>query len=138
MRLDNTRLLVTDFPACYRFYRDIIGLAVNFGKEHDSYASFSTTVGDPSAGAYLALFGRSMLAEAIGTSDRPATTIAQDTMMLVFEVEDVDTTVAHLRSLGVDFVAPLTDRPEWGQRTAHLRDPDGNLIEIYHSIPMAH
>jgi catechol 2,3-dioxygenase-like lactoylglutathione lyase family enzyme len=22
------------------------------------------------------------------------------------------------------------DRPEWGIRTAHFRDPDGNLIEI--------
>ncbi len=138
MRLDNTRLLVTDFPACFRFYRDIIGLAVNFGEEHTSYASFSTKVGDPAAGAYLALFGRATLAEAIGTSDRPTMTIAQDTTMLVFEVEDVDATAEHLRSLGVDFVAPPTDRPEWGQRTAHLRDPDGNLIEIYHSIPMAH
>ncbi len=138
MRLDNTRLLVTDFPACYRFYRDILGLAVQFGEEHDSYASFSAKDGEHTAGAYLALFGRSAMAEAIGTSDRPATAIAQDTMMLSFEVENVDTAAEHLRSLGVDFVAPPTDRPQWGQRTAHLRDPDGNLIEIYHSIPMAH
>ena len=27
-------------------------------------------------------------------------------------------------------VAPPVDRPAWGIRTAHYRDPDGNLVEI--------
>jgi catechol 2,3-dioxygenase-like lactoylglutathione lyase family enzyme len=26
------------------------------------------------------------------------------------------------------------DRPDWGIRTAHFRDPDGNLIEIYNNL----
>ncbi len=32
----------------------------------------------------------------------------------------------------VDFPA---DHPDYGIRSAHLRDPDGNLIEIYSQLP---
>lgn len=29
----------------------------------------------------------------------------------------------------------FTRLPDWGIRTAHLRDPDGNLIEINQPLP---
>jgi hypothetical protein len=40
-----------------------------------------------------------------------------------------------LKARGAQFVADLTDRPDWGIRTAHLRDPDGNLIELNSPLP---
>jgi catechol 2,3-dioxygenase-like lactoylglutathione lyase family enzyme len=37
----------------------------------------------------------------------------------------------------VDFLAgPPHDRADWGVCLAYFRDPDGNLIEVNHSIPM--
>ena len=27
------------------------------------------------------------------------------------------------------------DQPEWGGRVAYLRDPSGNLIELFESLP---
>ena len=67
MKLTFVRLLVDDFGACFRFYRDVIG--------------FRTT------------FRASVSAE-------PA------------------------------------DGRDWGIRVAYVRDPDGNLIELNHPIPM--
>jgi lactoylglutathione lyase len=46
-----------------------------------------------------------------------------------FKVDDVDASFAELvRSGALPAVEP-TDRP-WGQRTAYVRDPDGNLVEL--------
>ena len=39
-----------------------------------------------------------------------------------------------LRAQGVALVAEPQDRSDWMIRTAHFRDPDGNLIEINSSI----
>lgn len=123
-RYEYTRLLVTNFAACFRFYRDVLGLPVSFGAEHDTYASFST--GDVN----LSLFDRQEMSAALGTTDLPPTASAQDTICLVFAVADVDAACARLQALGITPAVPPTDHPDWGIRTAHLRDPDGNLIEI--------
>jgi catechol 2,3-dioxygenase-like lactoylglutathione lyase family enzyme len=37
--------------------------------------------------------------------------------------------------LGDAIVQEPVDQPEWGSRVAYLRDPDGNLIELFQSIP---
>jgi hypothetical protein len=50
-------------------------------------------------------------------------------------VEDLDATVKKLRERGAQFVTEPKDQPNWGIRTAHLRDPDGNLIEINSPMP---
>jgi hypothetical protein len=55
--------------------------------------------------------------------------------MLVFEASDLDSKVQSLKARGVEFVADLEDRPDWGIRTAHLRDPEGNLIELNSPLP---
>ena len=49
-------------------------------------------------------------------------------VLVVVPVPDVDATVAALpdRSL----VAEPADRPGWGLRSAYLRDPEGNLVEV--------
>ena len=40
-----------------------------------------------------------------------------------------------MRARGVALVAEPQDCPDWMMRTAHFRDPDGNLIEINSAIP---
>jgi lactoylglutathione lyase len=36
-----------------------------------------------------------------------------------------------LQIKGVSFLTEPKNRPDWGIRTAHFRDPAGNLLEIY-------
>jgi catechol-2,3-dioxygenase len=83
----------------------------------------------------VALFSRQAMAETLGAGELPSEARCQDQAMLIFEASDLDSTVQALRARGVQFVADLQDRPDWGIRTVHLRDPDGNLIEINSPLP---
>lgn len=132
MQLYSLRLLVEDFDACFRFYKDLIGLELVWGEEGGRYADFKA-----GNGTFVALFQRELMAAAVGAADLPASTPAQDRTVLVFEVDDLDDTVARLRGQGAAFVTDVQDHPEWGIRTTHLRDPDGNLIELYTALPQA-
>jgi predicted enzyme related to lactoylglutathione lyase len=83
--------------------------------------------------ALIRACGRDAMAAIIGTADLPATVgPAQDAAMLVCRVDTVDEALAVCLEHGATLVAGATDRPRWGPglRTAHLRDPDGNLIEL--------
>jgi uncharacterized glyoxalase superfamily protein PhnB len=51
-------------------------------------------------------------------------------------VEDVDALYADLASKGVEFVREPVDR-EWGLRTAHFKDPDGNIWELARPLAKA-
>jgi len=53
---------------------------------------------------------------------------------LVLAVDDVDETYRRLADADCERVEPPTDRPEWGIRTAHVRDPDGTLVEVNQPI----
>jgi predicted enzyme related to lactoylglutathione lyase len=125
------RLLVRDFPASVEFYRGV--LASLFGTEpvkvvpEASYANWDL---DGQAG--LVLFGRAMIAGTVGTAELAAEVPAQDRSMLVFKVDDVDAAVKVFTQYGATVVAEAQDRPQWGPnlRTAHLRDPEGNLLEL--------
>jgi predicted enzyme related to lactoylglutathione lyase len=47
-------------------------------------------------------------------------------------VDDVDAAVGRLGECVVH--APV-DQPEWGGRVAYLRDPSGNLLELFQELP---
>ena len=130
MRLDNVRLLVDDFDECFRFYRDTMALKVTWGREGGGYASF-----DAGEGSRLSIFPRREMAEAIGPSGLATDGRGQDRSVLVFGVDDLDSTLARLRSRGVKLTAEPADHRDWGIRTAHIRDPDGNLIELNSPLP---
>jgi lactoylglutathione lyase len=121
VRFSQVRLLVDDVAAAFRFYRDELGLAVASGNEGEPYASFDTGTGT------VAIFVRDGQAEAVELR------AAGDSTLLVLEVDDVDSDVARL---GARVVAGPVDQPEWGGRVAYLRDPSGNLIELFQTIPM--
>ncbi len=71
------------------------------------------------------------------TGDLPATAACQDRVALILSVEDVDAAFAALCGRGADFVTAPHDRSGWGIRVAHLRDPDGNLLELYEPLEEA-
>ncbi|MFI9589003.1 VOC family protein [Nonomuraea sp. NPDC052265] len=120
------RLLVRDFPASVAFYRAALGVEPVKVVTEAAYANWDI---DGQAG--LVLFGRHHIAEVVGAGGLPPAA-AQDTVMLVMKVDDVDGEADRLVALGATVAAPPQDRPAWGPglRTAHLRDPEGNLIEL--------
>jgi len=120
----HTRLLVAEYGACFRFYRDSLGFEVAYGDEEGTYAEFET------GSVSIALFDRDAMATTLGADDRAIHGDGSDRLSLVFAVESVDGTYRHLRERGVEFLTEPTDREGWMIRTAHLRDPDGTLIEI--------
>ncbi|NNG04680.1 MAG: VOC family protein [Inquilinus sp.] len=132
MKLYSIRLLVTDFDACFRFYRDTLGLEPVWGEEGGRYADFK--VGN---GTLIALFRRDLMAAAVGAQDLPTNASAQDKAAIILQVDDIDRTVARLRSKGTIFLTEPKDYPEWTIRAAYLRDPEANLIELFSALPEA-
>jgi catechol 2,3-dioxygenase-like lactoylglutathione lyase family enzyme len=119
VKLSQVRLLVDDFAGCFRFLREL-GLECSFGAEDEDYASFSAGVGT------VALFRRAGQDAVVGLR------AAGDSTLVVLEVDDVDAEAARL---GNAVVRGPVDQPEWGGRVAYLRDPDGNLFELFQTIP---
>jgi uncharacterized glyoxalase superfamily protein PhnB len=58
---------------------------------------------------------------------------ANRSVILDFQVRDVDQERARLAALVEQFVLEPTDQP-WGSRSMLFRDPDGNLINFFSPI----
>jgi predicted enzyme related to lactoylglutathione lyase len=121
-----TRLLVADFAASFRFYSQVLELPVHMRTSDDVYAEFDTS------SVTLALFRRDYMAMATGSSGQAE---GGERVALTFTVADVDAAYQELVARGAQPVTAPQDRPEWIIRTAHFRDPDGNLIEISAPLP---
>lgn len=122
MELTQIRLLVSDFPAVYRFYREVLGLKPQFEAEHGPYAKFSPAGGD----AAIALQDRAQMTGVLG---RLGAEPEGYRSLVVLRVDDLDAARAELTSRGAEFTrrpGPMGDRI----RVAYLEDPAGNLIEL--------
>ncbi|MER6180843.1 MULTISPECIES: VOC family protein [unclassified Streptomyces] len=122
MELAQVRLLVSDFPVCYRFYAEVLGLKAQSGATQGPYEKFSPATG--SAG--IALQDRSMMAGILGELGDEA---SGHRSLVVLRVDDLDTYCEQIAERGAELLhgpAPMTDR----MRVAHLKDPEGNLVEL--------
>jgi len=115
-RVDYVIQYVESLERSVTFYRDVIGLQVRI--EGDGYIEFEM------ANTKFSLFERSKLPGLIGREggDPPCGEIG-------FLIEDVDQEAERLRGLGVEVLSGPVDRP-WHERTLHIADPDGNVIEF--------
>jgi predicted enzyme related to lactoylglutathione lyase len=50
-------------------------------------------------------------------------------MLLSIDVPDVDALLPRVEGLGGVVQGPANDMP-WGQRVAHIKDPDGNVVNL--------
>lgn len=123
LKLSHVRVLASEFTRVFEFYRDTLQLGVRFHEE-GVYAEFDT------GPALLAIFHREYMADALYTGAPHELAQPLQKPMLIFSVPDVDATYVVLKERGVEFMAEPTNRGHWGIRTAHLQDPEGNLIEI--------
>jgi len=129
MKLSYMRLMVDDFDACFEFYSDALGLEVTWGQKGDVYASFKGT-----EGVQLAIFKAELMDSHIEHTTENRKQIS-DKMMLVFESDNLDESYARFVKLGVSCINTPHEMPGWGIRCMHLRDPEGNLIELNQELP---
>lgn len=127
-RNGNTRLLVSDFKACFLFYRDVLEFDVTAEDEKGGYAEFK--VGD----MRFSLFSRQEMAEIIGNDHKPSRAESQDNVALIFTVPDLDEAYQQLKHKGVKFTTEPLNNPYYGIRTAYLRDPNETLIGLYQLV----
>ncbi|MEU5208863.1 VOC family protein [Streptomyces sp. NPDC020742] len=122
MELTQIRLLVSDFTAVYRFYRDVLGLKPQFEAESGPYAKLSPDAGQ----AAIALQDRTQMADVLG---RLGAEPEGYRALVVLRVDDLNATHAELTSRGAEFIrgpGPMGER----MRVAYLEDPEANLIEL--------
>ena len=120
-RVDYVIHYVESLSRSVTFYRDVIGLKVRI--EGDGYVEFEMD------NVKLSLFDRSKLPELIGREGGmpPCGEIG-------FIIENVQAEAERLKRLGVEILNGPTDRP-WHERTLHIADPDGNVIEFAQKLP---
>lgn len=127
----HSRLLVEDFESAARFWtaalRDLLSIEPVKVLPEAGYANW-----DLNGEAVLVLYARRNIAMTIGTHVLPPRAEAQDAAMLVFRVAEVDGAARSLAAHGAELLVDPQDRPDWGPglRTAHLRTPDGTLVEL--------
>jgi lactoylglutathione lyase len=119
---DYVRLLVSNYRDSVRFYRDALDMPMIRGDLESGYAEFQAP------GIRLALLQRSEMSKALGLEEPSGE--GRRHVALAFSVGDVDEAFAELEKKGVRFTLAPRTHSEWNLRTAHLQDPDGNLIEI--------
>jgi len=118
--LDYVVLIVADLERSIAFYSKTLGLGLRHRAERYAQLEAGTT--------RLALYTREAMQETLGVSLDPPS-LSAPAFELGFKVADCDEAFSELVDAGARAVTPPTTRP-WGQRTAYVRDPDGNLIEL--------
>lgn len=117
--LVNTCLITNNVNQLVQFYEPILALKAE--RSGEDYAEFHTGVG------VLAIFSAAAQEKYIPDSAEAA---KNKTVILEFQVTNVDKEYARLQSLVKTWVKPPTTQP-WGTRSTYFRDPDGNLVDFY-------
>ena len=109
MRLNQVTVGCTDYAASVQFYTSL-GLT-QIVDAPPRYARFETPGGET-------------------FSIHQVDAVASPTSVVYFEIEELDRTVAILKSAGLRFTTDPVDE-SWGWREARLRDPAGNEICLF-------
>jgi len=123
MRLSYTRIVTDDVPALAAFYETLLGASADGSPETAAdYVQVATA-----GGATLAICSHRAVERHSPGATEPG---INHSVILDVEVDDVDAEHARLQPLVREWVLPPTDQP-WGNRAALLRDPDGNIVNLF-------
>ena len=125
MNLVSIRIITDDVATLADFYERLTGgIAVRQGDLFAEVTGPNATVAIGST-ATVGVFG-------------PGSARAADNHSVIVEflVADVDAEFARLSGWVADFVAEPTTMP-WGNRSLLLRDPDGNLVNLFSPVTPA-
>lgn len=115
-------VLTRDIERLDAFYRAVLQMEP---RSRQAYREFQTEPG------IFSLWSFDEFEQITGTAAVQAT--SGGSVMLEFQVEDVDVEYERLRSLAqleIEFVLQPTTLP-WGNRSIYFRDSDGNLINFF-------
>jgi len=116
------RLVTDDVDRLVAFYERVTGEVA------ERPAPVFAQLGGPRA--ILAIAGTQTVAM-LGGAVTPA---SNRSVLVEFEVDDVDAEVARLQPDPQDVVLPPSTMP-WGNRSALIRDPDGNVVNLFSRPP---
>ena len=121
-RLASIRIITADIRRLVDFYETVAGVDARWATDEFAelqWPEFALAIGST---ATLALFGGDDVAQAA----------ANRSVIVEFLVDDVDTAYEHILAAAptVTVAQPPTTMP-WGNRSLLLRDPDGNLVNLF-------
>lgn len=120
MKLTHACLITKNLAVMREFYKNLLQAEPKVYSE--DYLEFS------GQGAILSLFTEESMAK---IAPGAMTGAANRSIMLEFQVTDVDREYARLKQLpGLVWVMAPSDFP-WGHRSIYFRDPEGNLVNFY-------
>ena len=121
MKLTHACLITQRLETLRDFYRQVLQVEPRIFQ--DDYLEF------PTGGAILSLYKQESLDKTIPGAMQAG---ANKSVMLEFEVEDVDQEFTRLKKspLRIDWDMPPTTFP-WGNRSIYFRDPEGNMVNLY-------
>jgi catechol 2,3-dioxygenase-like lactoylglutathione lyase family enzyme len=122
MKLAHARLVTNDVPGLTRFYQEVTRMVPT---GDDRYVEFHAPA------LTLAISSQTMIERHSAGATTPG---ANRSVILDFEVDNVDAERARLGSIIREFVLEPTTQP-WGNRSMLFRDPDGNLINFFAPAP---
>jgi uncharacterized glyoxalase superfamily protein PhnB len=108
---------VKDLAASVAYYRDTLGLALDF--ETPGWAFLSR-------GRFQVMLGECRDA-------MPAAELGDHSYFAYVTVENIDALHGEYAARGVDFIQPLADKP-WGMREFGVRTPEGHRIMFGESV----
>lgn len=113
MQVSYVNVFTRDLARATEFYRDKLGLQLEFSSPEHGYASFSA--------------GGVRLGIAVAGPEQPELVGRHTGVGL--GVADLEAEHARLTRLGVEFTMPPTRQP-WGGFMALISDPDGNVFYL--------
>ena len=118
MSFSSIRIITEDVDRLADFYERVTGTAAE--RPAPVFAQF------PGRGATLAIAGVETI-RMLGGAVSPR---ANQSVIVEFEVSDVDGEFARLQPEKNDVILAPTTMP-WGNRSALIRDPDGNVVNLF-------
>jgi catechol 2,3-dioxygenase-like lactoylglutathione lyase family enzyme len=122
MKLALVTIVTANLEQMRTFYQEL--LKIEPQTYRGNYVEFALEAGT------LALWRQSEC-EAFGLA--PMRGAANHSVLIEFEVEDVEGEYARLKGLQLEWVQELTTQP-WGHRAFYVRDPDGNVINVHTAV----
>jgi predicted enzyme related to lactoylglutathione lyase len=118
MSFTSLRIVTDDLEGLVAFYEKVIGRPAE--RPAPVFAQFT------GAGATLAIAHTAT----VGMLHGAVTPASNHSVLLEFEVTDVDRAFTELGPGSEDVVLAPTTMP-WGNRSALVRDPDGNVVNLF-------
>ncbi|WCM22865.1 VOC family protein [Paraburkholderia bryophila] len=119
MKFASVRVVTRNLEELVEFYQRLSGIEAARPAEGFAEIRFE--------GAALAISSEQLIQR---FNAGAAIAAANQSAILEFEVTDVDAVFDRMNALATPVVMPTTLMP-WGNRSLLLRDPDGNLVNVF-------